>query len=99
MVVVESSRGVQRLVRVTGAVQDGRGAVLRIEEVSRGLGADAGAVDSLRGGGQFGVVFSALPVRPLWMAAVHTAANLCKRREKGKDHTVFKLAPPSESLT
>lgn len=64
------------MVRVVGAEQDGRGAVLGVDEVPWGLGADAGVVGSLRDRVQLGVVFSSLSVRPLWMAGVHAKANL-----------------------
>lgn len=73
---MEPSSGVQRVVRVVGSVQDRRGAILGVDEVAWGLRADVGIVGSLRNGLQFEVVFSSLPVRPLWMTAVHTTANL-----------------------
>lgn len=52
------------MVRVVGAVQDRRGAVLGVDEVAWGLGTDAGVVGSLWSGMQFWVVFPSLPVRP-----------------------------------
>lgn len=73
---MESSGGVQRVVRAAGSVQDRRGAILGVDEVAWGLGADVGIVGSLRNRLQFKVFFSSLPVRPLWMATVHTTANL-----------------------
>lgn len=73
---VESSIGVQRMVRGAGAVQGRRGAVLGVDEVAWGLGADVGIVGSLRNGQRFEVVFSSFPMRPLWMPVVHTTTNL-----------------------
>lgn len=71
---MKSSGGVQGVVEAV-VVQNRRGAVLGVDEVPRGLGADAGVVRSLRDGVELGVFFASLPVSPLWMATVHTTTN------------------------